>query len=565
MLALALAESGHRGFDHAEINDLLVCIARDRKSAGYYILEQCGIGPERLIPTFISCPKNLRMQSAQSLSTPLLELLKEAKIESKRQQDQHIGTEHIILAMSRKKMIEGVSTPAAEAALRRWHDQGMPRERKGFGWRGFRNPLIATAMRPIQKIMRFPGFIWDIFGRKSLAHPKFVTNPHPLYRWLRDNEPVRRDPLAPVWILTRYDDVAMLMREPKFRKDPFASERLPKMAREQLGLDGNARSEVETVSMLFLDPPEHTRVRGSFVRAFTPRTLSDLRPKIERMTSDCLDAAAKRGQMDLIADLAYPMPVMVIAELLGFPARDYSRIKKWSDDFAASLSLRPTPAHQAAASNSRREIREYFEQIVAAMPAEKSDSLVGRLVAAKTEPGALNHEEIFSNAVLLLAAGHETTTNMIGNGVLALMRNREQWELLVRQPELIESAIEEILRYDPPVQWVSRGTIEPTPIGTKIIPEGEIILGCIGAANRDPARFANPDVFDIRRQDNRHLSFGLGIHYCIGAALARMEAEIAIRGLVQRFPKMRMESSKVKWIPGLTFRGVRSLRLKLTK
>ncbi|MGD0390655.1 MAG: cytochrome P450, partial [Tepidisphaeraceae bacterium] len=283
-----------------------------------------------------------------------------------------------------------------------------------------------------------------------------------------------------------------------------------------------------------------------------------------RITRDRIDAVAPAGRMDLIADLAYPLPVVTIVEMLGFPAEDFPRIKRWSDDLAAALSLNPSPEQQTRSNQAWNEIRAYFEQVVARMERASGHSMLSRLLEAENEPDGLNRDEIFTNCVLLLSAGHETTTNLIGNGMLALLRNRDQWELLVRQPDLIESAVDELLRYDSPVQWTSRLTGEPIEINGQTIPPGEIVLGCLGAANRDPARFSDPDRLDIRRSDNRHLAFGSGIHYCLGAALARMEAQIAIRELAARFPHMRLAKTKLRWLKGLTFRGVKALPVILS-
>ncbi len=566
----ALDEASRGGQETAGAEHLLLAFAKDRQSAGAYVLEQCGIELkpmiERLSPMNGDPSEIEPSQRTSKLDDSALVLLREADDQSHRLGHHHIGTEHLALALANlprldagKMLRDGGLTPeAARQAIDRWIKQGMPRRRGGMAWRGFRSPMARAVMRPIQKTLRVPGIAWKIFIRKSLAHPRFTTNPYPLYRWLREREPVRPDPLAPVWILSRYEDVATLMRDPRFKKDPFAPERLPGFVREQLGAT-DARVDIETVSMLFLDPPAHTRVRGMLSRAFTPKTLADLTPRIELIAKKRLDRVEASGRMDLIADLAYPLPVIVIAELLGFPPEDYPRHKEWSDAFAAALALRETATLQAKAALARTEIRQYFNQIVLDLQKKPTDTLISRLLESEGEPDGLNREEIFSNAVLLLAAGHETTTNLIGNGILALLRNRDQWDLLVREPDLADSAVEEMLRYDCPVQWISRMTGMATEMRGRMIPPGQIVLGCIGAANRDPARFPNPDRFDIRRTDNKHLSFGIGIHYCIGAALARMEAQIALRQLVSRFPKMRPAFRRVNWIKGLTFRGVKSL------
>lgn len=315
--------------------------------------------------------------------------------------------------------------------------------------------------------------------------------------------------------------------------------------------------------MLFLDPPQHTRVRAAFARAFTPASLMALWPRIELICGKRLDRVHRRGQMELIADLAYPLPVLVIVEMLGFPAEDYEKFKRWSDDMTASLAMNATSEQHATAAEARNQLRTYFDQVVVPMRNRPADSLICRLRETEGQPGGLNREEIFTNAVLLLAAGHETTTNLIGNGVAALMRHRDQWDQLVADPSLIESAVEEILRYDSPVQWTSRVTGEPIELGGRSIEEGQLVLGCVGAANRDPAKFADPERFNIRRDDNKHLAFGTGVHFCLGAALARMEAQIALSMLAERYPHARWTGRKLNWMKGLTFRGVTSLPLEL--
>jgi pimeloyl-[acyl-carrier protein] synthase len=265
--------------------------------------------------------------------------------------------------------------------------------------------------------------------------------------------------------------------------------------------------------------------------------------------------------MELMSELAAPLPVTVIAELLGFPPEDFAKIKKWSDDMAEALGLNPSAEAQARAGAARDELRVYFDQVIEQVQRKPGENLLSALLAPDVE--VLNREELFTNSVLLLAAGHETTTHLIGNGILALLRHPEQLALLRSHPDLLDSAIEEILRFDPPVQWTSRVAGEDMTVGGRTIPRGDILLGSVGAANRDPAHFVDPDRLDITRQENRHLSFGNGPHFCLGAALARMEAGIAIGAMVTRFPKLALTTKKLRWQKGLTFRGVRELRLKL--
>jgi len=572
-LVSALDEAARHGREAVDAEDLLAVIADDRESAGAYLLEQCGVDIGRILHRAEPAIGPLPAQRADRLDRSAIRILRSASAEATRLCHDHVGTEHVIAALALagdlevgRKLNDAGMTPAnAEAAIRRWIADGMPRRRGGWGWAPVRPRFLAGAVRPLQKAARLPPLLWNIYAKRSLAHPRFVTDPYPLYRWLRERQPVRKDPLAPVWVLTRHDDVMEMLRSARFRKDPFAPQRLPRLVRKQLGVPGEeTRSQPETVSMLFLDPPAHTRVRGVFSRAFTPASLAELRPSIERMARLRIDRVAATGRMDVIADLAYPLPVVTIVEMLGFPAEDFPRMKQWSDDLAAALTLNASPEQQTRSNQAWNEIRGYFEQVVARMGKTPENSMLSRLLEAENEPDGLNRDEMFTNCVLLLSAGHETTTNLIGNGMLALLRNRDQWELLVRQPELIESAIDELLRYDSPVQWTSRLTGEPIEMNGQTIPPGEIVLGCLGAANRDPARFSDPDRLDIRRSDNRHLAFGSGIHFCLGAALARMEAQIAIGELAARFPRMRLAKTRLRWMKGLTFRGVKALPVILS-
>jgi pimeloyl-[acyl-carrier protein] synthase len=550
LIAAALEEAGKRGCAAAGTEHLLLAIMADPQSGGAIVLERCGI---HIAESDAQKGDNTTNSRADSLDDSALKTLTVAAGEAIRLNHGHTGSEHVVLAMAKRDELE-LKFDRVDAEIRRWFVQGNPRPGQWRRW-----PIV---LRPIQKLLRAGEIGWKIYGRKSLGHPGYVRNPYPLYNWLRRHEPVRIDPLAPIWILTRYDDVAAFLRDPRFRKDPFGSDRIPRIVREQLGT-GAEFMDAEAISMLFLDPPKHTRVRSVFARAFTPATLASLRPRIELICQKRLDRVESSGEMDLIADLAYPLPVLVIAELLGFPAEDYEKFKYWSDELTAGLALNATEANRKRSVVAREQLREYFDQMADSVRRDRPDSLVARLLEMEERGDGLDRDENFINSILLLAAGHETTTNLIGNGVLALMQNREQWELLVNDPALVDSCVEEFLRFDSPVQWTSRAAGEPIEIAGKTISTGQIVLGCVGAANRDPTKFADPDRFDIRRPDNKHLAFGTGIHFCIGAALARMEAQIALAALVRRFPKMRRASRKLHWMKGLTFRGVTQLSMQL--
>jgi cytochrome P450 len=574
VVAAALQVAGQRGHEHALPEHLLLALAADTDSSAAFLFERVGITLADItaqIDRFSPRLPEMRQRAARFSDASLL-LLNVASAEINRLGHGEAEPHHLALAMIRTQghMASdvlgrlGFTAQGAEKAMKEWELLGGPKRRDKVDALLIKNPWLRTIVRPIQAISRPPMMLWKVYFGRSLANPQFVTNPYPIYRWLRDNEPIRKDPLAPVWIVTRYEDVAKILTDPRFRKDPFAAERIPRAAREQLKVTGeSARSDVESVSMLFLDPPEHTRVRSMFTQAFSPKALETLRPRIEQIARKRLDQALGAGNVDVIRDLAYPLPVMVIAELLGFPPEDYERIKKWSDDMTGALSLRPSSSDQARAAGARENLRAYFDQLVPVIKKHPREDLLSTLLSRESEPGALNREEIFSNAVLLLAAGHETTTNLIGNAMLALLQHPDQLKLLRDNPALMPGAVDEFLRYDSPVQWTSRVAGEAIDLGGHAVERGQIVLASLGAANHDPAVFTDPEQLDIRRVASRHIAFGQGPHYCLGAALAKMEASIAITLLLSRFPNLRLKTTKLPRIGGLTFRGVKELPVKI--
>ena len=332
VISAALEEAGRAGRDEAAALDLLVAMAKDRKCAAVYVFEQSGIAPEKLLAELDGHPDESSPARprpwAERLSAEAMHVLDVAADEARQRKHDHVGTEHVALALARLDHVpvagtlrdNGLTYDRADAAVRSWFAAGMPRRRDDFSRITPRSKAARYLLRPFQTALRFTLGTWHVFVGRSLVHPGFVANPYPHYRWLRERHPVRKDPLAPVWVVTRYADVLIILRDPRFKKDPFGPQRLPKLVREQLGVPKgeSVRSSRESISMLFLDPPEHTRVRGLFAKAFTPRTLEALRPRVQQITDKWLDRAQRRGdtRMDLIADLAYPLPVTVIAELL---------------------------------------------------------------------------------------------------------------------------------------------------------------------------------------------------------------------------------------------------------
>ena len=383
--------------------------------------------------------------------------------------------------------------------------------------------------------------------------PAFIADPYPTYHRLRTVDPVHQSPLG-FWVLTRYDDVVAVLRDGRATK-----EAIQEFVAAKLGVPMASRS---SLSMLDRDPPDHTRLRGLVNKAFTPRVVERLRPHIQDIVDDLLARVEAKGSMDLIEEFAYPLPVIVICEMLGVPIDDHERFKGWGLDIARgldSLLLPPDSPVRERAMAARHALGAYFRELIAARRASPRDDLLSALIAAEEAGDKLNEEELLATCVLLLIAGHETTVNLIGNGTLALLRHPDQLQRLRQSPALITTAIEELLRFDGPVQRTSRILSEDMTVGGVTIKEGEMVMPFLAAADRDPAQFPDPDRLDLGRTENRHIAFGWGIHFCLGAPLARVEAQIAINTLVQRMPKLTLATEAPEYRLSLTLRGLARL------
>lgn len=405
--------------------------------------------------------------------------------------------------------------------------------------------------------------IAKIFGRDANA----LANPVPLYHAMRESAPVHRreESYGVAWHLTRYDDIAFALKDPRFSAERSFND--PQM-RAHLTDAGRERAEefarYASRWLIAIDPPDHTRLRGLVLKAFTPRVVESLRPRIEGIVDELLNDAATRGEMDVMHDFAYPLPATVIAELLGVPVADRDRFKRWSDSLINVQSFDDEGAHR-----DFREMVDYLRDAVHARAnADLTSDLLTALVHAREERDALSEDELIAQAMLLLVAGHETTTNLIGNGLLALFRHPEQLRRLRDDPTLLPNATEELLRYDGPVQLTSRTAKAEIELrGTRIAAGSPVILW-LGAANHDPARFVNPDALDLARPDAKgHLAFAHGIHFCVGAALARMEGQIALGALLHRFPDVRpaadTDLATPEWGPNPALRGLLHLPVTL--
>ncbi len=382
--------------------------------------------------------------------------------------------------------------------------------------------------------------------------PEFVADPYPTYHRLRTEDPVHHSPLG-FWVLTRYEDVVAVLLDPRCAKEPIAA-----LVAARLG----ATTPGIGLSMLDRDPPDHTRLRGLVNKAFTPRVVELLRPHIQQIVDGLLDQVEGAGSMDLIEDFAYPLPVVVICEMLGVPAGDRQRFKAWGLDIARGLDALLLPPDSDVAKRSsaaRHAFADYFRELIAERRASPRGDLLSALIAAEEAGDTLSEDELLATCILLLVAGHETTVNLIGNGTLALLRHPAELRRLRENPALIGSAVEELLRYDGPVQRTARVPSAHVTIGGRTIGTGEMVLPFIGAADRDPAQFPDPDRLDITRTDNRHIAFGWGIHFCLGAPLARVEGQIAINTLVRRLPNLALATEAPEYRQSLTLRGLKTL------
>ena len=389
--------------------------------------------------------------------------------------------------------------------------------------------------------------------------PHFLENPYPAYRQIQQQPGLTPDAGGSL-LVSRYAEVRSVLGDKKFGHNTFWSEE------GKLWLEQNPAAELQTHWMLLKNPPDHRRLRRLIEGAFTPARIRALEPRIEMLTRELLEGLRKKSDFDLMTEFATPLPVTVIAELLGIPETDRSNFKDWADALAPTLEMVGiSPEQMDAANRAAAQMREYLRVLADKRRLEPQDDLISALVRVQgQDEGAeqLSLDELFGTCNLLLIAGHETTTNLIGNGMLALLQNPAQLEQLRRNPALLENAIEELLRFDAPVQFTSRVALEDVEVGGVSLPEGSWVTLMLGAANRDPLEFENPDSLELSRVGVRPLSFGHGIHFCLGAPLARTEARAAFRALLE-LETLELGSGGYRYKSLLTLRGLEHLHLQL--
>ena len=388
-----------------------------------------------------------------------------------------------------------------------------------------------------------------------LLDPEVLADPYPLYHRLRTEDPVHWDPFLHAWVVTRYADVVTVLHDFSANRTP-TPEQLTAMGLSAL----NPIAQVMVKQMLFLDAPAHTRIRSLASSAFSPGRVALLRSHIQEIVDSLLDAVQPIGRMDVIADLANPMPAIVTAEMLGVPAADHVQLKEWSADFAEVLgNFQHNPDRAPRMLRSLEQMTAYFHDTIRRQRHQPREGLINVLATAEVQGDRLTEEEVIANCIVTMVGGQETTTNLIGNGILSLLRHPGELDRLRRDPSLIPSAVEELLRYESPSQHTARIAPDDVMLGGKLIRKRQAVIAVMGAANRDPERFSDPDRLDIDRKDNRHVAFGWASHFCFGAPLARIEGQIAFETMLRRLPNLTLDPAPLIWRENLGLRGLTAL------
>jgi cytochrome P450 len=393
---------------------------------------------------------------------------------------------------------------------------------------------------------------------ENFTSQEFKRNPHPIFEELRDSQPLFKFALPNsinAWMVTRYEDVQEILKD----NTRFTKDRLAVFSPEAALLATPPAMQLFNRHMLLTDPPDHSRLRNLVSKAFTPRVIEQLRPRIQQITDELLDAVQAQGRMELIGDFAFPLPITVIFELLGIPLEDRDRVRVWTN------ALFNTPAGFFQSTSSATEIQEfadYLQDLIVQRRAHPTDDMIGRLVQTEEEGDRLSEKELVSMLFLLIVAGHETTVNLIGNGSLALLQHPDQMRLLQEHPEYIESAVEELLRFTSPVMaGTARWCRVDMEFHGQPLHKGDFVFLSLMSANSDPQHFHDPEKLDITREERQHVAFGKGIHFCLGAPLARLEGQIAFSTLLSRLPDLRLaaDPEQLPWRPNLILRGLNTL------
>ena len=387
-------------------------------------------------------------------------------------------------------------------------------------------------------------------------------DPFPLYARLQDEDPVHWSPLLRTWIVTRYDDVrdvALTADLSPNRLKPFYAS----LKDERRDLLAEVMRYL-SLWLVFRDPPEHTRLRRLLNGVINPKVVQAMRPGIRQVVEDVLDRVAGRTELDFASEVAALIPAWVILDMLGIPRERFDEIKVWSDDMRTFIGTsRGEPARYERAQRGAHGMAAFFRELIAERRADPRDDVVSAMIAARDDAGSLSEDELIATCMLILFGGHETTTSLLTNSVNALLDHPDQLERLRAEPALIESAVEEFLRYDGPSNSIARVVAVDHPLGDKVLRQGERVFAMVNAANRDPRQFERPQALDLGRTPNRHLTFGFGIHFCLGAPLARLEGQACVAALLERFPRLARGAGELEWLDAMVMRGLTRLPLRL--
>ena len=408
---------------------------------------------------------------------------------------------------------------------------------------------------------RFLRLAGGLFGRFNPFLPEHRRDPHATWRALRETAPVYRSRIFGAWMLTRYADVLYVLRDRNFTTDRSEVPLMKLISR--LTRDDPEFSATIERNLLTMDGPDHARLRGLVSKAFTPRRVEQLRPRLQVIADELLDPKAEAGEMELVRDLAHPFPVTAIAELLGIPPADRKLFHAWSADLVQLLDPLQGKGGIGPPRRANRELFAYFKPLLAERRAQPSDDLLSAMISVESDGESLSELDLLALSSLLLVAGHETTANLIGNAVVALLRHPDERKRLQDDPGLIATAVDEFLRYDSPIQLTDRAVREDCEIGGQRIRKGQLVAVVLAAANRDPEHFRDPDRLDLGRSDNHHLAFGQGNHFCLGSQLARLETEIAVGTLLRRFPDLSGDREPPAWRRSMILRGPEAVPLRL--
>jgi cytochrome P450 len=404
------------------------------------------------------------------------------------------------------------------------------------------------------------------YFESNLVSPEFVKDPYPLLRELRTHEPVYWSEAIGAWLLTRYDDVLVTMKDTaRFSNENRLGQAVAYLPPGKRANFKPFSDHYKTKGLLHSDPPDHARLRTLVTKEFTRNTVEQIRPRIQQAVDKILDAGEKKGEMDIVHDLAEALPIAVISEILGVPASERHLIKKRTDALLGFQGVnKPSEAELSRAQEALLELRAYLGEMISERRRAPRQDLLSKFVAVESEGQRLSEAELINTCVTLFTAGHETTLSLISNSIYTLLANPEQLQLLRRDPALLTPALEESLRFESPVSRQSRLIKIDGELGGKVLKKGEMLFQMLNAVNRDPQYFSEPDKFDIRRENNRHLAFGQGVHFCVGAHLARAEGFIAVGTTIRRFPNLRLVNEQPDWDPGKrNSRVLLSLRVRL--